>query len=433
MAIARTLPAAARTRGDLPFFNLVLVYNRGAAFSFLAERRRLAALVLHRDRARGERRASCGCCAGTRGSALFCAGARADPRRRARQRLRPRDDSAQVVDFLHFHCARLGTGPRSTSPTRRSRVRRGAAHLRTASARSARESPPTAQRRARAIARCDPPEVLLAKPRGFCAGVDRAIEIVERALELHGAPIYVRHEVVHNKFVVDDLRAKGAMFVEELDEVPAGRHGDLLRARRVAGGARARPTRAASRSSTPPARWSPRCTSRSRKMRDAGPRDRDDRPRGPPRGRGHDGPVRRAACTWSRAPRTSRGSRCAIQRKLAYVTQTTLSIDDAAAHRRRAASARFPQIVGPKKDDICYATQNRQDAVKFLAPRCDVVIVVGSPNSSNSNRLREVAANRGVPAYMVDSADELDPEWVAGGSASASPPAPRRPRCWCAR
>jgi 4-hydroxy-3-methylbut-2-enyl diphosphate reductase len=256
-----------------------------------------------------------------------------------------------------------------------------------------------------------PNEILLAKPRGFCAGVDRAIAIVERALELHGAPIYVRHEIVHNKFVVEDLRAKGAVFVEELEEVPSGStvifsaHGVSL-AVRAAAAARGLKVFDAT---------CPLVTKvhvEVSKMREQGREVVMIGHEGHPEAEGTMG---QSDTGMHLVDSEEDVARLTVRdpERLAYVTQTTLSIDD--CQRVIAAlKARFPSIVGPKKDDICYATQNRQDAVKFLAPRCDVVIVVGSPNSSNSNRLREVAANLGREAYLVDNADELRPEWVAG-------------------
>jgi 4-hydroxy-3-methylbut-2-enyl diphosphate reductase len=267
-------------------------------------------------------------------------------------------------------------------------------------------------------------EVLLAKPRGFCAGVDRAIAIVERALELHGAPIYVRHEIVHNKFVVDDLRAKGAVFVEELEEVPSGAtvifsaHGVALDVRREA---EARGLKV----------FDATCPLVTKvhvevaKMREAGREVVMIGHEGHPEAEGTMG----QSDTGMYLVETEDDvARLAVRspERLAYVTQTTLSIDDA-ARIVAALKRRFPAIVGPKKDDICYATQNRQDAVKFMAPKCDVVIVVGSPNSSNSNRLREVAENIGAQAYMVESAADLRPEWIAGKrrigvSAGASAP-----------
>jgi 4-hydroxy-3-methylbut-2-enyl diphosphate reductase len=254
-------------------------------------------------------------------------------------------------------------------------------------------------------------EVLLAKPRGFCAGVDRAIAIVERALELHGAPIYVRHEIVHNKFVVDDLRAKGAVFVEELHEVPAGStvifsaHGVSLEVRREAEGRGLKVFDATCPLVT-------KVHVEVAKMREGGREVVMIGHEGHPEAEGTMG---QAAAGMYLVEDEDDVARLEVRdpERIAYVTQTTLSIDDA-ARVIAALKRRFPAIVGPKKDDICYATQNRQDAVKFMAPRCDVVIVVGSPNSSNSNRLREVARNLGREAYLVDKADEIRPEWLEG-------------------
>ena len=254
-------------------------------------------------------------------------------------------------------------------------------------------------------------QVLLANPRGFCAGVDRAIEIVERALVLHGAPIYVRHEVVHNKFVVNDLRTKGAVFVEELAEVPSGStvifsaHGVSQDVRREA---EARGLKV----------FDATCPLVTKvhvevaKMRDQGREIVMIGHRGHPEVEGTMGQSE-GGMHLVEGPDDVASLKVGDENNLAYVTQTTLSMDDA-ARTVAALKKRFPKIVGPKKDDICYATQNRQDAIKTLAQRCDVVIVVGSPNSSNSNRLREVAEQLGVPAYMVDNATELQPEWVAG-------------------
>jgi 4-hydroxy-3-methylbut-2-enyl diphosphate reductase len=254
-------------------------------------------------------------------------------------------------------------------------------------------------------------DVFLANPRGFCAGVERAIAIVERALERHGAPIYVRHEIVHNKFVVDDLRKKGAVFVEELDEVPAGStvifsaHGV---SKAVQADAEARGLKV----------FDATCPLVTKvhvevaKMLKAGREVVMIGHRGHPESEGTMGQAESGIYLVETAEDVAV---LAVRNpeRLAYVTQTTLSVDDAATIVE-ALRRRFPSIVGPKKDDICYATQNRQDAVKFMAPRCDVVIVVGSPNSSNSNRLREVAEHLKVPAYMVDNAAELDPAWLAG-------------------
>jgi 4-hydroxy-3-methylbut-2-enyl diphosphate reductase len=254
-------------------------------------------------------------------------------------------------------------------------------------------------------------DVLLANPRGFCAGVERAIGIVERALERHGAPIYVRHEIVHNKFVVDDLRKKGAVFVEELDEVPAGStvifsaHGV---SKAVQADAEARGLKV----------FDATCPLVTKvhvevaKMLKAGRDVVMIGHRGHPESEGTMGQAEGGMHLVETVEDVA-GLSVRNPEQLAYVTQTTLSVDDAATIVE-ALRRRFPGIVGPKKDDICYATQNRQDAVKFMAPRCDVVIVVGSPNSSNSNRLREVAEGLRVPAYMVDNASELDPAWLEG-------------------
>jgi 4-hydroxy-3-methylbut-2-enyl diphosphate reductase len=257
----------------------------------------------------------------------------------------------------------------------------------------------------------EPVEVLLAKPRGFCAGVDRAIAIVERALELHGAPIYVRHEIVHNKFVVEDLRAKGAVFVEELDEVPAGAtvifsaHGVALDVRREADARGLKVFDATCPLVTKVHVEVSRMRAQGREVVMIGHE-------GHPEAEGTMGQSEQGMYLVESEEDVAR-LQVNDPEKLAYVTQTTLSIDDC-VRIVAALKQRFPRIVGPKKDDICYATQNRQDAVKFMAPKCDVVIVVGSPNSSNSNRLREVARNLGRDAYLIDKAEELRPEWIAG-------------------
>ena len=254
-------------------------------------------------------------------------------------------------------------------------------------------------------------EVLLAKPRGFCAGVDRAIAIVERALELHGAPIYVRHEIVHNKYVVEDLRAKGAVFVEELSEVPAGAtvifsaHGVSLEVRREADQRGLKVFDATCPLVT-------KVHVEVAKMRAAGREIVMIGHEGHPEAEGTMGQSDAGMYLVENVEDVAKLSVTDPER-LAYVTQTTLSMDDC-ARIVTALKARFPAIQGPKADDICYATQNRQDAVKFMAPQCDVVIVVGSPNSSNSNRLREVARNLGRAAYLVDSAEELKAEWIEG-------------------
>ena len=254
-------------------------------------------------------------------------------------------------------------------------------------------------------------DVLLANPRGFCAGVDRAIAIVEQALGRFGAPIYVRHEVVHNRYVVDDLRRKGAIFVESLDEIPDGAtvvfsaHG-VSRAVRSAAAARGLRV------------FDATCPLVTKvhaevvKMREQGREIVMIGHAGHPEVEGTMGQCDDGVHLVE-SPADVERLVVRDPARLAYVTQTTLSVDDAASVVA-ALTERFPSIVGPKKDDICYATQNRQDAVKVMSGEVDAVIVVGSPNSSNSNRLREVAAHRGVPAYMIDSADDLRPEWLEG-------------------
>jgi 4-hydroxy-3-methylbut-2-enyl diphosphate reductase len=254
-------------------------------------------------------------------------------------------------------------------------------------------------------------QVVLAKPRGFCAGVDRAIDIVERALELFGAPIYVRHEVVHNKFVVEDLKTKGAIFVEELDEVPAGgtvifsAHGVSQAVRREAEARGFRVFDATCPLVTKVHHEVAKNRSQGREIVMIGHE-------GHPEVEGTMGQAH-GGMYLVEGPEDVAKLEVADPENLAFVTQTTLSIDDT-GRTIDALKSRFPTIAGPRRNDICYATQNRQDAVKALAKACDVVLVVGSPNSSNSNRLREVAANQGIPAYMVDNAGELRPEWVAG-------------------
>ncbi|MBS0510917.1 MAG: 4-hydroxy-3-methylbut-2-enyl diphosphate reductase [Proteobacteria bacterium] len=254
-------------------------------------------------------------------------------------------------------------------------------------------------------------EILLANPRGFCAGVERAIEIVERALQRFGAPIYVRHEVVHNKFVVDDLRNKGAVFVEELDEVPAG-NTVIFSAHGVSLAVREEAERRGLRVFDATCPLVTKVHIEVSRMREQGREIVMIGHKGHPEVEGTMGQVA-SGIHLVETPADVATLQVADPDKLAYVTQTTLSVDDAAAIVD-ALRARFPNIVGPKKDDICYATQNRQDAVKFMTPHADVVFVVGSRNSSNSNRLREVAELRGVPAYLVDNAAGIDPAWVEG-------------------
>jgi 4-hydroxy-3-methylbut-2-enyl diphosphate reductase len=254
-------------------------------------------------------------------------------------------------------------------------------------------------------------DVLLANPRGFCAGVERAIDTVERALELFGAPIYVRHEIVHNKYVVDDLRAKGAVFVEELDEVPAGAT-VIFSAHGVSQRVRAEAERRGLKVFDATCPLVTKVHVEVTRLLKAGYEIVMIGHRGHPE---TEGTMGQAVSGMHLVETVADVANLSVKHphKLGYVTQTTLSIDDARAIVA-ALKARFPAIRGPKKDDICYATQNRQDAVKFMAPQCDVVIVVGSPNSSNSNRLREVAEHMGAQAYMVDRAEDLRPEWIAG-------------------
>ena len=256
-------------------------------------------------------------------------------------------------------------------------------------------------------------EVLLANPRGFCAGVERAIEIVEQALQQFGAPIYVRHEIVHNKYVVADLRAKGAVFVEELDEVPVGAT-VIFSAHGVARAVRAEADQRGLKVFDATCPLVTKVHVEVAKMLKAGYEIVMIGHRGHPEAEGTMGQAEQGMHLVETVDEVAQIAPRDPAR-LAYVTQTTLSVDDAATIVA-ALKRRFPAIRGPKRDDICYATQNRQDAVKFMAPQCDVVIVVGSPNSSNSNRLREVAEHIGVEAYMVDSAADLRPEWIAGKS-----------------
>jgi 4-hydroxy-3-methylbut-2-enyl diphosphate reductase len=270
----------------------------------------------------------------------------------------------------------------------------------------------------------DPVEVLLANPRGFCAGVERAIEIVERALAQVGAPIYVRHEIVHNRFVVDDLRPTGAVFVEELDEVPAGAT-VIFSAPGVSTGVRADAERRGLKV------FDATCPLVTKVHVEVARMLREGYDIVMIGHRGHpeaEGTMGQAADRMHLVETVDDVAQLSLDpgAKLAYVTQTTLSVDDARAIVA-ALKGRYSQIRGPKRDDICYATQNRQDAVKFMTPQCEVVIVVGAPNSSNSNRLREVAENMGAAAYMVERAADLRPEWIAdrrrvGVTAGASAP-----------
>ncbi|WP_075792999.1 4-hydroxy-3-methylbut-2-enyl diphosphate reductase [Massilia putida] len=254
-------------------------------------------------------------------------------------------------------------------------------------------------------------EILLAQPRGFCAGVDRAIEIVERALQQFGAPIYVRHEIVHNAYVVNDLRNKGAIFIEDLDDVPAGNtlvfsaHG-VSKAVREEAEARGLKVYDAT---------CPLVTKvhvEVAKMRKQGAEIVMIGHAGHPEVEGTMGQAEEGMHLVETVEDVATLN-VANPDLLAYVSQTTLSVDDT-LDIIAALKARFPNIIEPKKGDICYATTNRQEAVKFMAPQVEVVIVVGSPNSSNSNRLREVAEKKGTPAYMVDNAAGIDPAWIAG-------------------
>jgi len=259
-------------------------------------------------------------------------------------------------------------------------------------------------------------DILLANPRGFCAGVDRAIEIVKRAVELLGAPIYVRHEVVHNRFVVEDLKQRGAIFVEELDEVPDAAT-VIFSAHGVSQAVREEAARRGLKV------FDATCPLVTKVHFEVARHCRAGRDvvlighAGHPEVEGTMGQWRQEA---------GKGSIYLIENEddvavlevgqpdnLAYTSQTTLSVDDTRSVIA-ALKARFPVILGPKNDDICYATQNRQDAVRDLSRHCDLVLVVGSPNSSNSNRLSELARREGVEAYLIDGADEIAPEWVAG-------------------
>lgn len=271
--------------------------------------------------------------------------------------------------------------------------------------------------------------ILLANPRGFCAGVDRAIEIVERALDLLGAPIYVRHEVVHNRFVVESLRQRGAIFVDELCDVPDD-NTVIFSAHGVSQSVRQEATKRALRV------FDATCPLVTKVHLEVARRCRDGYEvilighRGHPEVEGTMGQCLREdenahihlVVTEDDVERLE----IASPEKIAYVTQTTLSIDDT-DQVIKALIKRFPHITGPKKKDICYATQNRQDAVKDLASRCDLVLVVGSPNSSNSNRLREIAEKHGTPAYLIDGPQDIDQSWLKnsthiGLTAGASAP-----------
>ncbi len=376
----------------------MLTYNTGAAFSFLAtasgwQRWLLAGIAIAATIVivvllrRG-------------GSALYCTGL-ALILGGALGNLYDRLALGKVVDFLLFHYAGWAYPAFNVAD---SAITVGAALIILDSFRRQRNDAAGATWRQLM-------EVLLANPRGFCAGVDRAIAIVEQALALYGAPIYVRHEVVHNRFVVDDLKAKGAVFVEDLDEVPAGST-VIFSAHGVPKSVRAEAEARGLRVFDATCPLVTKVHAEVEKMRAQGREIVMIGHAGHPEVEGTMGQCDGGIQLVESVADVARLS-VASADALAYVTQTTLSVDDAAAIVA-ALKERFPRIVGPKKDDICYATQNRQDAVRFMVRQVDVVIVVGSPNSSNSNRLREVAANRGVPSYMVDRADQLRPEWIAG-------------------
>lgn len=259
-------------------------------------------------------------------------------------------------------------------------------------------------------------DIILANPRGFCAGVDRAIEIVKRAIELLGAPIYVRHEVVHNRFVVEDLRQRGAIFVEELDEVPDGAT-VIFSAHGVSQSVRSEADRRGLKV------FDATCPLVTKVHLEVARHCRA--------GRdvvliGHAGHPEVEGTMGQWLAEAGKGAihlvediddvaRLVVEQpdNLAYTTQTTLSVDDTRGIID-ALRAKYPQLQGPRNDDICYATQNRQDAVRALAVECDLVLVVGSPNSSNSNRLRELAEREGVEAYLIDGAAEIDPRWIEG-------------------
>ncbi|MBI5790841.1 MAG: 4-hydroxy-3-methylbut-2-enyl diphosphate reductase [Rhodocyclales bacterium] len=256
-------------------------------------------------------------------------------------------------------------------------------------------------------------QILLANPRGFCAGVERAIAIVERALEKFGAPIYVRHEVVHNRYVVDGLKAKGAVFVEDLDEVPDGAT-VIFSAHGVPQSVRIEADKRGLKVFDATCPLVTKVHLEVARLHKQGYEIVMIGHKGHPEVEGTMGQATgRMYLVENVDDVASLEVGAGGTAPLAYVTQTTLSVDDARVIVH-ALTARFPAIIGPRKDDICYATQNRQDAVKAMAGKVDVVIVVGSKNSSNSNRLREVAAIGGVPAYLVDGADQIDGAWLAG-------------------
>lgn len=254
-------------------------------------------------------------------------------------------------------------------------------------------------------------EILLAQPRGFCAGVDRAIEIVERALAQFGAPIYVRHEIVHNKYVVEDLRKKGAVFIEDLAEVPPGSH-LVFSAHGVSRAVKADAEQRGFQVFDATCPLVTKVHVEVAKMREEGREIIMIGHKGHPEVEGTLGQSDAGMYLVETVEDVER-LQVASPDRLAFVSQTTLSVDDT-AEIIAALKRKFPSIAEPKKGDICYATTNRQQAVKFMAPQVDVVIVVGSPSSSNSNRLREVAQKHGAESYMVDNATQIDPVWVEG-------------------
>jgi 4-hydroxy-3-methylbut-2-enyl diphosphate reductase len=254
-------------------------------------------------------------------------------------------------------------------------------------------------------------EMLLAQPRGFCAGVDRAIEIVERAIAQFGAPIYVRHEIVHNQYVVDDLRGKGAVFIEDLKDVPPG-HTVVFSAHGVSQAVRAEAGELGLKVFDATCPLVTKVHVEVAKMRADGREIVMVGHKGHPEVEGTMGQAEGGIHLVETVDDVAK-LKVRDANKLAYVTQTTLSMDDA-AEVTGALKRRFPTILEPKRNDICYATQNRQDAVKFMAPQCDLILVIGSPSSSNSSRLREVGQRMGVEAYLIENARELDPKWLAG-------------------
>ncbi len=254
-------------------------------------------------------------------------------------------------------------------------------------------------------------EMVLAQPRGFCAGVDRAIEIVERAIAQFGAPIYVRHEIVHNQYVVEDLRKKGAIFIEDLNDVPAG-HTVVFSAHGVSQAVRAEAGELGLKV------FDATCPLVTKVHVEVAKMQSDGREIIMVGHKGHpevEGTMGQAEGGIHLVENVGDVERLQVRDpgRLAYVTQTTLSMDDA-AEVVSALKRRFPSILEPKRGDICYATQNRQDAVKFMAPQCDLILVIGSPSSSNSSRLREVGERMGVEAHLIENAGELDPAWLIG-------------------